>query len=156
VVTGLPLVRGAGLLDDVAAHVLHAIAPLPGEQVQPVGGPLIEPPVRGALPVQVASLPTQERVRLAHGSAPAISPKFSDTSVAPWAYAPATTSTIMRSCTPPGARGSALRRATARVLAGGERPRRHAALAAGPAFACKGGACGTCRAKVIEGKLDMR
>jgi Domain of unknown function (DUF4262) len=42
VVTGMPLVRATRLLDDVAAHVLHADAPRPGDQVPLVGGPLIE------------------------------------------------------------------------------------------------------------------
>jgi len=42
VVTGLPLARAADLLNDVAPHVLHADAPLPGEQVPLIGGPVIE------------------------------------------------------------------------------------------------------------------
>jgi hypothetical protein len=42
VVTGMPVRRAAGLLNDVAAHVLHAAAPAPGEQVQLEDGPLIE------------------------------------------------------------------------------------------------------------------
>ena len=41
-VTGLPLARAADLLNDVASHVLHADAPLPGEQVPLIGGPVIE------------------------------------------------------------------------------------------------------------------
>ncbi len=41
-VTGMPLVRATQLLDDVAAHVLHADAPRPGERIPLVGGPLIE------------------------------------------------------------------------------------------------------------------
>lgn len=42
VVTGMPLAPAAQLLNDVAAHVLHADAPRPGEQVPLIGGPLIE------------------------------------------------------------------------------------------------------------------
>lgn len=42
VVTGLPLGRAMLLLNDVASHVLHAEAPLPGEQVPLRGGPVIE------------------------------------------------------------------------------------------------------------------
>ena len=42
VVTGLPLQRAAALLNDVAAHMLHAVIPEPGQQVQLDGGPLIE------------------------------------------------------------------------------------------------------------------
>jgi len=42
VVTGLPLRRACGLIDAVAAHVLHATAPRPGEQIPLHGGPLIE------------------------------------------------------------------------------------------------------------------
>jgi hypothetical protein len=42
VVTGLPLRRAAHLLNDVAAHVMHAAAPLPGEQIELVDGPVIE------------------------------------------------------------------------------------------------------------------
>ena len=42
VVTGLPLRRACGLIDDVAAHVLHASAPRPGEQIALLDGPLIE------------------------------------------------------------------------------------------------------------------
>jgi hypothetical protein len=42
VVTGLPLQRACGLIDDVAAHVLHATAPRPGEQIALRDGPLIE------------------------------------------------------------------------------------------------------------------
>jgi hypothetical protein len=43
VVTGLTARRSAGLLNDVAAHLLHADAePEPGEQIQLTGGPLIE------------------------------------------------------------------------------------------------------------------
>jgi hypothetical protein len=42
VATGLPLARAADLLNGVAAHVLHAAAPEPGEQLRLRGGPLIE------------------------------------------------------------------------------------------------------------------
>jgi hypothetical protein len=42
VVTGLRLSQAAGLLNDVAAHLVHAEAPPPGEQVPLVGGPLVE------------------------------------------------------------------------------------------------------------------
>lgn len=42
VVTGLPLRRAACLLNDVAAHVLHAATPLPGAQIRLEDGPLIE------------------------------------------------------------------------------------------------------------------
>ena len=42
IVTGLPLRRACGLIDDVAAHVLHASAPRPGEQISLRDGPLIE------------------------------------------------------------------------------------------------------------------
>jgi Domain of unknown function (DUF4262) len=42
VVTGLPLERAALLLNDVAAHVMHAAAPSPGEQITLDGGPVIE------------------------------------------------------------------------------------------------------------------
>lgn len=42
VVTGLPLVRAAELLTDVASHVMHAEAPRPGERVPLTGGPVIE------------------------------------------------------------------------------------------------------------------
>jgi len=41
-VTGLPLRRAAHLLNEVAAHVVHAAPPRPGEQIQLTGGPLIE------------------------------------------------------------------------------------------------------------------
>jgi hypothetical protein len=41
-VTGLPIGRATQLLNDVAAHVLHAAAPRPGEQIPLRGGPLIE------------------------------------------------------------------------------------------------------------------
>jgi hypothetical protein len=42
VVTGLPQRRATDLLNDVAAHVMHADPPTPGEQVPLIGGPLIE------------------------------------------------------------------------------------------------------------------
>lgn len=42
VVTGMPLRRASGLIHDVAAHVLHATAPRPGEQIPLRDGPLIE------------------------------------------------------------------------------------------------------------------
>ncbi|MBV9381864.1 MAG: DUF4262 domain-containing protein [Streptosporangiaceae bacterium] len=42
VVTGMPIPNATSLLNNVAAHVLHAEAPRPGEQVQLRGGPLIE------------------------------------------------------------------------------------------------------------------
>jgi hypothetical protein len=42
VVTGLPLTRAADLLNGVAAHVMHAAAPQPGQQMRLRGGPLIE------------------------------------------------------------------------------------------------------------------
>jgi Domain of unknown function (DUF4262) len=42
VVTGMPLPRASGLIHDVAAHVLHATSPRPGEQIALRGGPLIE------------------------------------------------------------------------------------------------------------------
>jgi hypothetical protein len=42
VVTGLPARRAADLLNDVAAHVVHAGAPPPGEQFVLEGGPPIE------------------------------------------------------------------------------------------------------------------
>jgi hypothetical protein len=42
VVTGLPLRRAAQLANEVAAHVMHADVPVPGEQVELIGGPLIE------------------------------------------------------------------------------------------------------------------
>ncbi len=41
-VTGLPSRRAGRLLDDVAAHLLHATPPEPGEQIPLLGGPLIE------------------------------------------------------------------------------------------------------------------
>lgn len=42
VVTGLPQRRATDLLNDVAAHLLHAEAPAPGERIPLTGGPLIE------------------------------------------------------------------------------------------------------------------
>lgn len=42
VVTGMPLAEATDLLNDVAAHVMHAAAPQPGEQIPLRGGPLIE------------------------------------------------------------------------------------------------------------------
>ena len=42
VVTGMSARHAQDLLNDVAAHVLHADAPRPGEQVPLIGGPLIE------------------------------------------------------------------------------------------------------------------
>jgi Domain of unknown function (DUF4262) len=42
VVTGLSLARATRLLNDIAAHVLHATPPAAGEQVALRGGPLIE------------------------------------------------------------------------------------------------------------------
>jgi hypothetical protein len=41
-VTGLPQWRAADLLNDVAAHLVHAEAPAPGERLPLTGGPLIE------------------------------------------------------------------------------------------------------------------
>jgi hypothetical protein len=41
-VTGLPLMRAARLLNEVAAHVMHAGALRPGEHIALVGGPQIE------------------------------------------------------------------------------------------------------------------
>ena len=42
VATGMRLPRAAELLNGVAAHSLHATAPILGEQVPLVGGPLVE------------------------------------------------------------------------------------------------------------------
>ena len=42
VVTGLSFTKAARLLNGVAAHILHASAPTPGEQIPLRGGPLIE------------------------------------------------------------------------------------------------------------------
>ncbi len=38
----MPLAEAAGLLNDVADHVLHADPPKPGERIPLRGGPLIE------------------------------------------------------------------------------------------------------------------
>jgi Domain of unknown function (DUF4262) len=38
----MPLPRACGLIHDVAAHVLHATSPRPGERIALRGGPLIE------------------------------------------------------------------------------------------------------------------
>jgi hypothetical protein len=42
VVTGMREVPSAVLLNNMAAHVLHAAAPKPGEQIPLTGGPLVE------------------------------------------------------------------------------------------------------------------
>jgi Domain of unknown function (DUF4262) len=42
VVTGMPITDAAELLNDVAAHCMHAAVPEPGEQVCMVGGPTVE------------------------------------------------------------------------------------------------------------------
>jgi len=42
VVTGLPMLEAAELLNDLALHALHASPPSPGEQIPLRGGPLIE------------------------------------------------------------------------------------------------------------------
>ena len=42
VVTGMPGARAASLLNEIAAHALHAGMPEPGIRVELVGGPLIE------------------------------------------------------------------------------------------------------------------
>jgi uncharacterized protein DUF4262 len=42
VVTGLPLLEAAELLNDLAAHSLHGSPPTPGERVPLRGGPVIE------------------------------------------------------------------------------------------------------------------
>jgi Domain of unknown function (DUF4262) len=42
IVTGMGVTRATHLLNDVAAHLLHAAVPAPGEQVALTGGPLIE------------------------------------------------------------------------------------------------------------------
>jgi Domain of unknown function (DUF4262) len=42
VVTGMPANRATELLNNVAAHVLHAQAPTPGTQMQLNGGPFVE------------------------------------------------------------------------------------------------------------------
>jgi hypothetical protein len=38
----MPLVRATDLLNDVAAHAVHAAVPRPGEQIPLRGGPVIE------------------------------------------------------------------------------------------------------------------
>lgn len=42
VVTGMSLTRAAELLNDVAVHVMHAVAPEPGERIPLIGGPVVE------------------------------------------------------------------------------------------------------------------
>jgi hypothetical protein len=42
VLTGMPLRRAGRLLNEVAAHVMHAEAPRPGDQIPWRGGPLME------------------------------------------------------------------------------------------------------------------
>lgn len=42
VVTGMRLHRAAALLNDVAVHVMHAVAPEPGERIPLIDGPLVE------------------------------------------------------------------------------------------------------------------
>jgi Domain of unknown function (DUF4262) len=42
VATGLPVARATRLLNDVAAHIMHADEPAPGERIPLDGGPLIE------------------------------------------------------------------------------------------------------------------
>lgn len=42
VVTGLPLGRATRLLNGVAAHLVHAEPPTPGERIPLVDGPLVE------------------------------------------------------------------------------------------------------------------
>jgi Domain of unknown function (DUF4262) len=42
VLTGMPLGRACRLLNEVAAHVMHAEAPRPGDQIPWRGGPLME------------------------------------------------------------------------------------------------------------------
>jgi hypothetical protein len=42
VVTGLPALAAAELLNDLALHALHASPPAPGERIPLRGGPLIE------------------------------------------------------------------------------------------------------------------
>jgi hypothetical protein len=50
-VTGLPVRRASGLIHDVAAHVLHATAPRPGEQIA----------LRGGQPVLGSRVPARRR-----------------------------------------------------------------------------------------------
>lgn len=42
VVTGMSATRAADLLNDVAAHLMHAEAPAHGDQIPLAGGPLVE------------------------------------------------------------------------------------------------------------------
>ena len=49
VVTGMPISRATGVLNGVAAHLLHADAPEPGTQAALLDGPLVEV-VRVAVP----------------------------------------------------------------------------------------------------------
>jgi uncharacterized protein DUF4262 len=42
VVTGLPIPRATHLINELAAHLMHAAAPEPGERIQLDGGPLTE------------------------------------------------------------------------------------------------------------------
>lgn len=42
VLTGMSITRAAELLNDIAAHVLHAPPPPPGERVPLIDGPLVE------------------------------------------------------------------------------------------------------------------
>lgn len=49
VVTGMPVSRATGVLNGVAAHLLHADAPEPGTQAALLNGPLVEV-VRVAVP----------------------------------------------------------------------------------------------------------
>ena len=48
-VTGMPVSRATGVLNGVAAHLLHADAPEPGTQAALLNGPLVEV-VRVAVP----------------------------------------------------------------------------------------------------------
>ena len=41
-VTGMPIARATGLVNDMAHHAMHAAPPVPGEQIPLVGGPLVE------------------------------------------------------------------------------------------------------------------
>jgi hypothetical protein len=42
VVTGMPIAHATGLLNAVAAHIVHGSEPAPGEQIALDGGPLVE------------------------------------------------------------------------------------------------------------------
>src|SRR6201996_6885228 len=42
VITGMGLTRATGVLNGMAAHLLHAAAPTPGTQMGLIGGPLVE------------------------------------------------------------------------------------------------------------------